>query len=637
MGIVNDDVDRVRQEADIVAVIGDHVALKRVGRRLVGLCPFHAEKTPSFSVSPELQSFHCFGCGQGGDVIHFVREIDGLGFVEAIERLAARFSIPLRYDDANQGKERQRRDRLVAVNEAAIDFYHRLLLDDAAARPAREHLRARGFLGDAARRFRLGYAPEGWDRLSHHLQQQRFSRQDIVDAGLAFVNKANKLQDQFRHRLVFPIFDAKGDALGFGGRTLTGEGPKYRNTQETPLYHKSHVLYGLNWARAEIVARGEVIVCEGYTDVMAFHLAGVPRAVATCGTALADEHFRTLKNLARTIVIAYDADAAGQAAAEKFYRWEQQFEVRLKVAALPIGRDPAEVWQQSPEAVVDAVAQSRPFLEFRVLRALGAADRDDTAEGRATAAMAAVAVIAEIPDDGRGRLLRDQYLVVVHERTGIAIDRLRETLASTGRGGGRSAPVAFDETARGPERVVDRVEEEALRAAVHHPELVADRLEPWLFADPDCIEVLDALYSTATITEALENVSPEVQPLLRRIAMVEPRIDLETAPVHDDEGEARPAGPAAEARQELRRKQRMNVEHDKAIEHWISRCLTGLVEAATRRALRRSDDPADRTSREISQTLQRLRLARQEGDWASANRLSEGLVDLLRALEDRSD
>jgi hypothetical protein len=190
---------------------------------------------------------------------------------------------------------------------------------------------------------------------------------------------------------------------------------------------------------------------------------------------------------------------------------------------------------------------------------------------------------------------------------------------------------------RGPERVVDRVEEEALRAAVHFPELVADRLEPWLFADPDCLEVLDALYSTSTITEALEALSPEVRPLLRRIAMVEPQIDLETAPTHDANGEPRAAGPADEARQELRRKQRTNLEHERAVEHWMSRCLTGLVEAATRRALMRLDDPADTTSREISQALQQLRLARQDGDWAGANRLSEGLVDLLRALEDRSD
>ena len=183
-----------------------------------------------------------------------------------------------------------------------------------------------------------------------HLQRQKFARDDIVGAGLAFVNKVNKLQDQFRARLMFPIYDSRGEPAGFGGHALGADGPKYKNSPETPIYQKSRLLYGLNWAKGEIVGRGEVVICEGYTDVMAFALAGAPNAVATCGTALADDHFQILKNLARKVVLAYDSDAAGQGAAEKWYGWEQRYEIQLQVADLPAGRDPADVWHDDPAA-----------------------------------------------------------------------------------------------------------------------------------------------------------------------------------------------------------------------------------------------------------------------------------------------
>ncbi len=203
-----------------------------------------------------------------------------------------------------------------------------------------------------------------------HLQRQKFARDDIVEAGLAFVNKVNKLQDQFRARLMFPIYDSRGEAAGFGGRALGADGPKYKNSPETPIYQKSRLLYGLNWAKGEVVGRGEVVICEGYTDVMAFALAGAPNAVATCGTALADDHFQILKNLARKVVLAYDSDAAGQGAAEKWYGWEQRYEIQLQVADLPAGRDPADVWHDDPEALLRALERATPFLQFRLDRVL---------------------------------------------------------------------------------------------------------------------------------------------------------------------------------------------------------------------------------------------------------------------------
>ncbi|MEI8001492.1 MAG: DNA primase, partial [Actinomycetes bacterium] len=327
MGILDEDVVRVRETTDAVALIGEHLALKRVGSRYRGLCPFHQEKTPSFYVNPELGVYKCFGCTASGDVITFVREIEHLDFVEAVERLATKAGIQLRYDDQRTTVNRSRNTRLAEVVGLAVDEYHRLLIESPDAGPARKYLRGRGFDGDAVRRFKLGWSPDDWDPLSRALQKAGVKRDDLVDAGLAFVNRANKLQDQFRGRLMFPIFDGRGEPAGFGGRAIGDQQPKYKNSAENPLYHKSRILYGLHWAKAEIVARGEVIVCEGYTDVMAFALAGLPNVVATCGTALTDDHVKALKNLARRVVLAYDADAAGQGAAERWFAWEAEYEI----------------------------------------------------------------------------------------------------------------------------------------------------------------------------------------------------------------------------------------------------------------------------------------------------------------------
>ncbi len=246
MGIVDEDVQRVREATDLAELAREHIALKRVGRRFVGLCPFHSEKSGSFNVNPELGAYYCFGCQARGDAITFVRELEHLDFVGAVERLAQRANITLRYTDANVSKDRQRKQRLHEAVAAAIDFYHRRLLEAPDGGVARKYLRGRGFDGDVARRFKIGYSPDNWDELARALQQQKFAREDLLDAGLAFVNRNNKLTDALRGRLMFPIWDSRGEASGFGARTLAGEdGPKYKNTAETPIYRKSQLLYGL--------------------------------------------------------------------------------------------------------------------------------------------------------------------------------------------------------------------------------------------------------------------------------------------------------------------------------------------------------------------------------------------------------
>ena len=517
MGILDEDVARVRETTDLVAIASEHLALKRVGRRYVGLCPFHAEKTPSFTINQELGLFKCFGCDKGGDAITFVREVEHLDFVEAVERLAAKAGITLRYDSAVVSRDRQRRDRLVAAVTKAIEYYHRLLLEDESGGAARSHLRKRGFDGEAARRFQLGWAPDAWDDLSKHLQKEGIARDDITGAGLAFVNKANRLQDQFRGRLLFPIYDSRGETVGFGGRALTDDGPKYKNSPETPLYHKSRLLYGLNWAKAEIVARGEVIICEGYTDVMAFALAGLPNAVATCGTALADEHVQILKNLARKVTLAYDADAAGQGAAERWYGWEQKFEIQVQVADLPAGRDPAEVWHDDPAALIKAAEAAKPFMQFRIDRVLADADTI-TPEGRARAAELVVAVLREHPSE----LVREGYIQSV-ANLGFDHSWFKDAIA---RRGPAPRPSPNDESRPAPVHI-DRRELDVLRWTIHDPQLVHDWLEAPLFSDPIARAAFEVLEQAPTLQAALDDAEGPVRELLSRIAVEEPQLDEE--------------------------------------------------------------------------------------------------------------
>jgi DNA primase len=531
MGIVDEDIARVRDSTDLVSLIGEQVTLKRVGQRYVGLCPFHQEKTPSFGVNPTMARYHCFGCGVGGDAITWVRETEHLDFVDAVERLAQRAGVQLRYDDRSQAKDRSRKGRLSEAVGAAIDFYHRLLLEDPQGGSARKYLRSRGFDGDAARRFLLGWAPDGWDALSRWLQQERkFARDDIVDAGLAFVNKANRLQDQFRGRLMFPIHDVRGDPAGFGGRSLTDDGPKYKNSPDSVVYQKSRLLYGLHWAKETIVARGDVVICEGYTDVMAYALAGAPNAIATCGTALADDHVKLLKNLTRNITLAYDSDAAGQGAAGQWYRWEQTYDLSVRVADLPPGQDPGDLWTQDRPRLLASLEHARPFLRFRLDRALGTADLS-THEGRGRTAAIAAAIVAEHPSE----LVRDQYVMELAERLQIDADTLRNEVGRAKdhpparKPERNAAPPAEDGDAPPPPPppVVDRREVDLLRWVIHEPEVVADWLDEPLLLDPTARAAYELLVSTHDFHEAIASAQGPVRELLERLAVEEPKADDE--------------------------------------------------------------------------------------------------------------
>ena len=604
MGILDEDVARVREATNIVAVASEHMALKRVGRRYQGLCPFHPEKTPSFTVNPELGLYHCFGCGVGGDAIRFVREVEHLDFVDAVERLAAKAGITLRYDDAAVSQDRRRRERLIEAVGQAAEIYHRLLLDSPEGGIARRYLRSRGYDGDVARSFGLGYAPDGFDTVSRELQQQKFSRDDLVDAGLSFVNRANRLQDHFRNRVIFPIYDTRGQPVGFGGRSLDGQGPKYKNSPESTLYQKSRVLYGLHWAKSDIVAKGEAVICEGYTDVLAFFLAGVPRAVATCGTALVEDHLRVLRNFTPNLVLAYDADDAGQAAAERIYQWEARYEVRLHVADLPPGKDPADVGAEDPQALVAAVAGARPFLQFRLDRLLAGADMASL-EGRAATAKSAVALVGQHPDD----LVRDQYLMWLSEQLSIDVDRLRRAVDEAGGRETAPEPRAGSASDRGPEtpggtasrraqtapRAPGRPEVEALRVAVLEPALVAERLSAPLFADRVVRAAFEALVESETFHEAIGRVDGEVRELLARLAVEDP-------PWGDD--------PAA----------------------YATSVSVQVIEAATGRRLREMVRAGDDRASALKRALEELVTARSAGTWGVADRVAAQLLPWVSQL-----
>lgn len=551
VGIADDDVARVRAETDFVAVASEKMALRKVGTRWTGLCPFHPEKTASFSLNAEQGFYYCFGCGAKGDVISFVREIDHLEFVEAVESLAARAGITLHYGDAGERREHQQKAPIYCALERAIEWYHQRLLTAPDAAAARRYLRVeRGYDKDVVVGYRLGWAPEGSDELVKALDA---GSQVLRDAGLATVNRAGRLTDAFRARLLFPIFDAGGKPVGLGGRVLPGsEAPnKYKNTEETAVYKKSRVLYGLNWAKKAAVDAGEVVVCEGYTDVIGFHRAGVPQAVATCGTALAEGHVRLLTNFAHRVVLAYDADNAGLAAAEKFYEWESKYQVDVAVAVLPPGLDPADVSQRDPEALRAAVTGARPFLAFRLDRELERADLRSI-ESRARTAARAMAIVAEHPSE----IVRDQYLMVVADHCRVDPQQLRSgAWRSRVEGGGRAAAAA-GRTARGatsatssggartgadrprlagdggraatPARTVASGPElEALRLLVHRPEAIAERLHPVFFDGDVTARAYLAHVDASSLHDVVAGADPEVADLLQRIAVEDADDDVD--------------------------------------------------------------------------------------------------------------
>ena len=506
--IRREDIEAVRERARIEDVVGEHVTLKSAGvGSLKGLCPFHDERTPSFHVRPQLGYWHCFGCGEGGDVITFIEKINHLGFAEAVEYLADRTGVQLRYEEGGavrRGVEPGTRQRLMDANRLA-EAWFREQLATPEAQAGRDFLTARGFDRHAAAHFGVGYAPAGWDNLARHLRGAGYTEAELVDSGLCSRGgqDGRRVYDRFRGRLIWPIRDVTGATVGFGARKLAedDQGPKYLNTPETPVFHKSQVLYGLDLAKREVARSHRIVVVEGYTDVMAAHLSGVTTAVATCGTAFGADHVRVVRRLLGDIddpaagvvtgqgrearggevIFTFDGDAAGQKAALRAYAEDQRFATQTFVAVDPGGLDPCDLRMKEGDSGIPRLLSRRvPLFEFVIRTSLSHLDLD-TSEGRVRGLRSAAPVVAGIRD----RALKREYTRRLAGWLGLPDAEVHSAVQAAGRRSQQPSAVRggqwpADDTA-GPDAAapvrglppvtdpVEQLEREALAVIVQFP------------------------------------------------------------------------------------------------------------------------------------------------------------------------
>jgi DNA primase len=491
----------VRDHSPIDEVVGDYVQLKSAGGgQKKGLCPFHDEKSPSFHVTPARGYFHCFGCQEGGDVIAFIMKIDHLSFTETIERLASRIGYQLTYEQSSGGSKAPtvQRSRLLEANSQASLFYQEQLQLPTASH-ARELLIKRGFDKTASQSFEIGYAPDQWDALSKFLLGKGFSAEELLLAGLTKEGTKGAI-DRFRNRLIWPIRDISGDLVGFGARKLASDeedtGPKYLNTPETSIYKKSQVLYGLDKAKKEIAKKRQVVIVEGYTDVMAAHLAGIPTAVATCGTAFGDEHIRILRRLLMDddafrgeVIFTFDGDAAGQKAALRAFGDDQKFVTQTFVAVEPSGLDPSDLRQEMGDAALrDLIARRVPLFEFAIKSSIKQFDLGN-ADGRVQALNAAAPLIGKIRDAS----LRPEYARSLAGWLGMEVEVVMAAVKknTSTKPANNDAAVAGEQWRPDPSEPRLILEREVLKVRLQMPALVRNwpELEKNAFSHPAYIKL----------------------------------------------------------------------------------------------------------------------------------------------------
>ena len=533
--IRQEDIAAVRERSPIADVVGEYLQLRPAGGgHLKGLCPFHEERTPSFNVTPGKELYHCFSCGEGGDVIKFLMKIESLQFGEAIERLAARAGIELRYEQGGYvpGQETSIRRRLIDAHRLAQEFYSERLRHDSAT-PARAFLAERGFTLADADQFGVGYSPAAWDELTRQLRGRGFTEDELLKSGLSRKTSRGGLIDMFRGRLMWPIRDLTGETIAFGARKLDAgdDGPKYLNTPETQIFKKSHVLYGADLAKREIAKRRQAVIVEGYTDVMACHLSGVPTAVATCGTSFGEEHVKILRRLimdtdgsSGEVIFTFDGDAAGQKAALRAFALEEKFVTQTFVAVQPDGLDPCDLRLKHGEAAVrDLVARRVPLFEFAIRSVLGRHDLD-TREGQFAAIDEAAPIIVRIKDRSKWKQYAvdlDRWIGFMDER--YILDRVRHAAGAvrgargttTRSGAAAQSPDANSQrradTGSAPARPYDRsdpvlrVEREALKLAVQWPALTGpefDTLGAAAFSVPQHAAVYEVIAAAGGVGTA---------------------------------------------------------------------------------------------------------------------------------------
>jgi DNA primase len=543
--IRDEDVQYIRERAPIDEVVADYVQLKNAGGgQKKGLCPFHDEKSPSFHVTPSKGYFHCFGCQTGGDAITFLMKIDHLSFTETIERLADRMGYTLRYDESFSGSKAPvgNRSRLIAAHAAAAKFYQNLLNTSADAAFGRELLTKRGFDRAACESFGVGYAPNSWDGLTKELRAQGFTIEELELAGLSKMGERGPI-DKFRNRLMWPIRDISGDVVGFGARKLASDeedqGPKYLNTSETPIYKKSQVLYGLDIAKKEIAKKRQVVVVEGYTDVMACHLAGITTAVATCGTAFGPDHIRIIRRLLMDddafrgeVIFTFDGDAAGQKAAMRAFNEDQKFVTQTFVAVEPDGLDPCDLRQNKGDlALRDLIARRIPLFEFAIKTELNLHNLN-TAEGRVNALNATAPLVSQIRD----KSLRPEYARLLAGWLGVEVEIVSKAVAQGARnfvptqdaGSGEVTENSWRPDPLEPRLLLER---EVLKTKVQHPKLITmwGTIEDGAFTHP-AYRALVAAINAASAERVLtpdDFTEPEIKALFTELSVEPIRVDGE--------------------------------------------------------------------------------------------------------------
>ncbi len=440
----DDSIERLRQTVDMAELVGAKTELKRSGQQLMGICPFHDERSPSFSVDPVQKVFHCFGCGEGGDLFKFVQLTEGLNFREAVESLSDRYGVTMELteEDPQAAQRREQRERLLGLLERTAAFYVRNLWESPEAEESREYLKSRGLDEALLLEFRVGYAPSAWDTVLVASRKAGYSEAELLDAGLSAKNQKGNVYDRFRRRITFPLCDSRGRVLGFGARAIgADQQPKYLNSSENVIFHKGRQVYAVDLARAAAAKSGEVILCEGYTDVIAMHQAGLRNTVGLMGTALTEDQVGELARMAPVVALALDADSAGQEAMIRAAKVAAGRKLELRVVPLPAGNDPADLVQQDgAEAIAKLVASSVPFVRFRVDRVLLLADLA-SAEGKDRAVSELAPIIKPLPASA----MRDELTELAAAALGVPGAKLTEWL-----GRARPAPAATEAAAPAP-------------------------------------------------------------------------------------------------------------------------------------------------------------------------------------------
>ena len=465
------DIEEVRSRASIVDIAAEYMQVRKAGSgRFKALCPFHQEKTPSFSIDAGKNMFYCFGCQKGGDVIALIQELDNLTFVEAIERLASRVGIQLTYEQVSPGQRAAatKKMRLIGAHREAVAFFHDQLMSSPDAKIAREYLKKRGLSKETVEHFQLGWAPAKWEELVRHLSKKRFTNEELIEAGLALKSDRGGVIDRFRGRVMFPTFDVAGEPVAFGGRVLDDSTPKYLNTAETPIFQKGRMMYGLNWAKKSLASTQRAIVVEGYMDVIALHQAGVTETVATNGTALSADHFRLLGRFAPQAVVAFDSDRAGAAAVERAFDSAVGSLMDVRVLIVPEGKDPADfVGTRGGDAFRAAVDGAVPMVEYRLRREIDRFDLSDP-DGRARAVRAGIPILARITDE----VMRRDY-------TGRLADWTKEdpnvVFLAAGKVLGDPSAQAVPTVRRSSAQV--RLERDLLKVALQYPGAIGEYAE----------------------------------------------------------------------------------------------------------------------------------------------------------------